>query len=157
MNSSRSEHFKEALLILLDETFDNVHGYYLDKETSLFETLSSISADEASIPVGGKGATLAAQVKHVAFYLDVIEKSAYDPNLPKADWGAIWRTVSRVTHGEWLEIQVELRANYNRILNLIEATPGWPSEDDFDSAIAIIAHTSYHLGEIRQALCVLRP
>jgi hypothetical protein len=157
MNASQSEHFKEALVVLLDETFDNVHGYFLDKNTSLFETLSNISADEASEPVGGKGATLAAQVKHVAFYLEVIEKSAYNPNLPKTDWGEIWRKVSRVTHEEWLEIQIELRANYNRILNLIKAAPGWPSEDDFDSAIAVIAHTSYHLGEIRQALCILRP
>jgi hypothetical protein len=157
LNSSQSGHFKEALIVLLDETFDDVHGYYLDKHTSLFETLSNITADEASIPVGGKGATLAAQVKHVAFYLDVVEKSAYNPNLPKADWGEIWRTVSRVTHEEWLEIQIELRANYNRILNLIKTVPDWPNEEDFDSAIAVIAHTSYHLGEIRQALCVLRP
>ena len=156
MNSIQSEYFTKALLVLLDETFDNVHGYYLDKNTSLFETLANITAEEASIPVGGKGATLAAQVKHVAFYLDVVEKSANNPNYPKVDWGVIWRTVSKVTPDEWLGIRDELRANYNRILNLIKAAPVWPSGDDFDSAIAVVAHTSYHLGEIRQALCVLR-
>ena len=37
MNSILSEHFTKALLILLDETFDNVQGYFLDKNTSLFE------------------------------------------------------------------------------------------------------------------------
>ena len=36
-------------LRLLNETFDNVQGYYLDKGTSLFETLATISAEEASI------------------------------------------------------------------------------------------------------------
>jgi len=57
------EHFTQALLFLLEETFDTVHGIYLDKGTSLFETLATISAKEASIPVGGRCATLAAQVK----------------------------------------------------------------------------------------------
>jgi hypothetical protein len=157
MSSIQSEHFTKALLLLLDETFDNIHGFYLDKNTSLFETLASITADEASIPVGGKCATLAAQVKHVAFYLDVVEKSVRDPNYPRVDWGEIWRTVNRVTPEEWQSIQSELRVNYNRILDLIKSAPAWPSEAEIASAIAIVAHTAYHLGEIRQALCTLRP
>ena len=157
MTTIQSEHFTKALLIVLDETFDNVKGIYLDRNTSLFETLADITADEASVPVGGKCATLAAQVKHVAFYLDVVDNSVRDPNYPRADWGEIWRTVSSVTPEEWLAIQDELRANYNRILHLINTTPSWPSEREIGGAIGIIAHTAYHLGEIRQALCTLRP
>ena len=157
MSSIQSEHFTKALFMLLDETFDNVQGIYLDKNTSLFETLAGITADEASIPVGGKCATLAAQVKHTAFYLDVIEKNFRDPNYPKADWGEIWRTVNRVTPEEWQSIQGELRSNYNLVLDLIKSTQDWPSESEIGSAIAIVVHTAYHLGEIRQALCVLRP
>jgi hypothetical protein len=156
MSSIQSEHFTKTLLELLDETFDNVHGYYLDKNTSLFETLASITADEASIPVGGKCATLAAQVKHVAFYLNVIAKSSRDPNFPKADWGEVWRTVNRVTPEEWQSIQDELRTNYNQILNLIEITTVWSNEDEIGGMLAVVAHTAYHLGEIRQALCILR-
>ena len=156
MSSMQSEHFTKALLTLLDETFDNVHGFYLDKNTSLFETLSGITAAEASIPVGGKCATLAAQVKHVAFYLDVLEKSVRDPNYPRVDWGEIWRTVSQVTPPEWSAIQGELRANYDRVLDLIRTTPAWAGQDEIGGVIAVIAHTAYHLGEIRQALCTLR-
>lgn len=156
MSSIQPEHFTKALVELLDETFDNVHGYYLDRNTSLFETLAGITADEASIPVGGRCATLAAQVKHVAFYLDVVEKSIRDPNFPKVDWGEIWRTVSRVTPEEWLAFQEELRTSCDRILNLIEEAPAWSSADEIAGAIAVIAHTAYHLGEIRQALCNLR-
>lgn len=157
MSTIESEHFTKALLVLLDETFDSVQGYFLDRGTSLFETLSGISADEASIPVGGRCATLAAQVKHVAFYLDVVEKSVRDPDFPRADWGEIWRTVSVVTDDEWKAIQVELRQNYNRIVNLIHEMPGWPSDAEIAGAIAVIVHTAYHLGEIRQALCTLKP
>jgi len=156
MSSIESEHFTKAVLELLDETFENVHGYYLDKDTSLFQTLASISADEASTPIGGKCATLAAQVKHVAFYLDVIEKSIHDPNFPKADWDEIWRTVNRVTSEEWQSLQDELRNNYNRILDLIKTAPAWPSDAEIGDVIAVVVHTAYHLGEIRQALCILR-
>lgn len=157
MSEIQSEHFTKALLMVLDETFDNVHGYYLDKNTSLFETLADITAAEASIPVGGKCATLAAQVKHTAFYLDVVEKSVRDPNYPRVDWGEIWRTVSQVTPAEWQAIQAELRDRYNGILNLIRDMPAWSNEIEIGGAIALIAHTAYHLGEIRQALCTLRP
>ena len=109
MPTIESEHFTKALLELLDEAFDNVHGYFLDRGTSLFETLATISAAEASIPVGGKCATLAAQVKHVAFYLDVVDKNVREHDYARVDWGEIWSTVSTVTPDEWNTIQVELR------------------------------------------------
>lgn len=149
--------FTAAVEMLLDETFDNVRGAYLDRGTSLFETLAGITAAEASIPVGGQCATLAAQVKHVAFYLDVVDNSARDPNYPRADWGEIWRTVGAVTPAEWAAIQAELRESYNRILQLVKDTPDWDNARTIGGAIAIVAHTAYHLGEIRQALCTLRP
>ena len=156
MSTIEPEQFTQALYSLLDETFDNVQGYYLDKGTSLFETLAEITAAEASIPVGGKCATLAAQVKHVAFYLDVVEKSVRDPNYPRVDWGEIWRTISSVTPEEWEAIQAELRANYNSILQLIKDMPAWSNVREIGSVIAIIVHTAYHLGEIRQAMCTLK-
>jgi hypothetical protein len=156
MTTLELEHFTQALLTLLDETFDQVHGYYLDKGNSLFETLANISAEEASIPVGGKCATLAAQVKHVAFYLDVVDRSVRDPNYPPADWGEIWRTVSCVTPEVWQAIQAELRANYNRILTLIQEAPGWEGADEIGGAMGVLANTAYHLGEVRQALCMIK-
>jgi hypothetical protein len=122
----------------------------------LFETLANISADEASTLVGGKCATLAAQVKHTAFYLDVARNSMIDQHYPGADWGEIWRTVSRVTPQQWNDIRSELRLSYNRILDFINETTIWSSEDNIATSIAIIAHTAYHLGEIRQALCTIK-
>jgi uncharacterized membrane protein len=152
----QTEHFTTALLNLLDETFDNVHGYFLDKGTSMFETLATISAEEASIPVGGKCATLAAQVKHVAFYLDVLEKTVRTQQYEQQDWDKIWRETGAVTPQEWEELNVALRASYDRIKALIHDTPEWPSERHIGSAMAVIVHTAYHLGEIRQALCSVK-
>ena len=152
----QTEHFTNALYTLLDETFDNVQGIYLDKGTSLFETLAAISAAEASIPVGGKCATLAAQVKHVAFYLDVLEKAVRTQQFEKNDWDKIWRETKAVTPEEWETLKSDLRASYNRIKALIHDTTEWPSDREIGGAIATIVHTAYHLGEIRQALCVLK-
>ena len=156
MPAIQSEHFTAALYGLLDETFDNVHGYFLDRGTSLFETLAAVSAAEASIPVGGRCATLAAQVKHVAFYLDVLEKAVRTQQYEKQDWGKIWRETSAVTAEEWETIKAELRAAYDRIRALVADTTDWDSEDTLGGAMAMVVHTAYHLGEIRQALCTLK-
>jgi hypothetical protein len=152
----QTDHFTRALYALLDETFDNVQGYYLDRGTSMFETLATISAEEASVPVGGKCATLAAQVKHVAFYLDVLEKSVRTGQYERQDWGKIWRETSAVTPAEWEALKSSLRESYDRIKALIDAMAEWPSEREIGGAIGTIVHTAYHLGEIRQALCTLK-
>lgn len=156
MSVIQSEHFTAALHGLLDETFDNVHGYFLDRGASLFETLATVSAEEASIPVGGRCATLAAQVKHVTFYLDVLEKAVRTQQYEKQDWGKIWRETSAVTAEEWETIKSDLRAAYDRIKVLMADTTDWNNEDTIGGAIAVVVHTAYHLGEIRQALCTIK-
>jgi hypothetical protein len=152
-----SDLFKKALYLLLEETFDKVQGIYLDKGTSFFETLATISAGEASIPVGGQCATLAAQVKHTAFYLNVLEENVRTQKFEPVDWGEIWREVTAVSPQEWQAIQDELRQSYNRIKQLIANQAEWQNEREIGGAIGMIVHTAYHLGEIRQALCVLKP
>jgi hypothetical protein len=150
------ENFTQALFLLLDETFDNVHGFYLDKGTSMFETLAEISAEEASISVGGRWATLAAHVKHVTFYLDVIAKMVREQNYAEVDWDEIWRTTKEVSPDEWEALKQGLRRSYESIKILIRETPAWPSEREIGGAIGTIVHTAYHLGEIRQALCMIK-
>ena len=152
----QTDHFTGALYALLDETFDNVHGYFLDKGTSMFETLATISAEEASVSVGGKCATLAAQVKHVAFYLDVLEKAVRTQQFERQDWGKIWRETSAVSPEEWDALKSSLRESYNHVKTLIADTPEWSGMQQIGGIIAILVHTAYHLGEIRQALCSLK-
>jgi hypothetical protein len=123
----------------------------------MFETLATITAQEASIPVGGKCATLAAQVKHVAFYLDVVEKGLRTGLFERQDWGKIWRETSVVAPDEWEAIQDSLRGSYDRIKVLLDETTEWPGERQIGSAMGIIVHSAYHLGEIRQAMCTLKP
>lgn len=156
MSTISTTDFNDALRLLLDETFDNVQGIFLDRNTSLFETLAQINAEEASIPVGGRCATLAAQVKHSAFYLDITLQFLRGPEPTNVDWGEIWRTTSRVDTAEWAEIQDELRAAYDRTLAYLAEPMTSCDVDQLGGRMALVAHSAYHLGEIRQALCTIK-
>lgn len=149
--------FAAELLGLLDETFENVHGFYLDKGTSLFETLEEISAAEASRPISARCASIAAQVAHVNFYLEVLERFIVSNDNTRVDWQEIWRTVKEVTPDEWAASKQKLRATYQRLLALVRTFDRWDGEHAIGGAMALVAHTAYHLGEIRQALGVLKP
>lgn len=154
-NTILAEHFTSLLLELFTETFEQVHGMYLDRDTSLFTTLETITAEEASQPVGGKCATLAAQVEHIRFYLEVLEKHLLHQEVGKVDWEEIWRSVSEVTPTEWAASQERLKTTYQRVrTEIAEITWG---ADEMGEALAMVVHTAYHLGEIRQALCTLKP
>lgn len=152
----QTEHFVSALNALLDETFASVQGIYLDHGTAMFETLATISAEQASIPVGGRCATLAAQVKHIAFYLDVIIDNAHTGEYKPVDWDRIWRETGAVDAEEWSALQLGLRDSYERTKQLMNGNQTWTGDREIGGAMAMIVHTAYHLGEIRQALCTLK-
>ena len=147
--------FQNVLLDLLDETFENHHGIYLDKHNGLLETLELVSSEEASIPVGGKCASLAAQVAHATFFIESFERFALQGDDSPRDWNLIWRTVEKVTPEEWQDYKSKLKAAYQRMDKLFRENPVW-NEDTMGGALSIVIHTAYHLGEIRQALCVLK-
>jgi hypothetical protein len=152
----KQENFLNNLFSLYDETFENHHGIYLDNNTSLLPTLETISAQEASIPVGGKCASLAAQVTHVIFYLELLEKYFLKQEVGKVDWGEIWRTVEKISPDDWETLKNKLRQTYTRLNKLFHEAENWNDEDTIGAALAIVVHTAYHLGEIRQALCTLK-
>jgi len=147
---------KNELLFLLTETFESVYGVYLDKGTSLIETLSGITAAEASIPVGNKCASIAAQVTHVCFYLDVLDRYMQTGENEKVDWGEVWRTVCEVSPEEWAALQERIRTTYARTRAALQSYDAWHVQDSIAGAVGMIAHTAYHLGEIRQATCVVK-
>ena len=151
-----TQDFANNLFSLMEETFEaKHHGIYLDEGTSLLETLETVSAKEASIPVGNKCASLAAQVTHVTFFIESFERYALQGDDSPRDWGLIWRTVEKVSPEEWINLKTKLREAYDRMQKLFHANPNW-DESTIGGALSILIHTAYHLGEIRQALCTLK-
>lgn len=152
----QQQHFSQNIITILEETFEQHHGVYLDRGTSLFDTLETISAETASTPVSARCASLAAQVAHVTFYMEVLEKAIRNQEIGKVDWGDIWKRVDTVTDTEWEALKAALEVAYRRVSALIHAVDDWDDDDRVGGAIAIVVHTAYHLGEIRQALCTLQ-
>lgn len=157
---SFQQHFAQALLIALEETFEKVIGIYLDRGTSIFETLATITAEEASRPLGNC-ATIAAHVAHMSFYMEITLQFVRGER-PQVDWTEIWRTVSVVTPDEWAASQQKLRESYASIRELAQSmfhsdNQGQIGEDEIGGALGMLMHNAYHLGEIRQALCHIKP
>jgi hypothetical protein len=143
-----------ALLQVLEETFENVQGIYLDRHTSILETLSTISAEQASRRTSDC-ASIAAHVEHMTFYIEVTIKYI-EGERTKVNWEEIWQRVGVVSPTEWTASQERLKTAYNKARQLIESSPGWTSPEEFGGALGLIAHNAYHLGEIRQAICVIK-
>ncbi len=144
------------LLDILDETFATHHGIYLDGGTSLFDTLDSVSAGEASRASSPSAGTIAAKAAHVVFYLEVLERYIATGDGESADWGEIWRTVAAVDDEAWDGLRASLRSTFERVRALVADREDWDDEATVAGALAITVHTAYHLGEIREALGVLR-
>ena len=148
--------FKTELFKSLEETFERTQGIYLDRGTSLFETLEGVSAEEASRSSGSNCATLAAQVEHVAFYLDVLVDVIKNESIEKVNWRAIWENVREVTPERWEAQKQKLRESHRRILDTLQNYDKWDSEYGISGALAVLTHSAYHLGGLRQALCAIR-
>lgn len=120
--------FLATMTEFLEETFKTHHGIFLDKGTSLFETLAGLSAEQASRTMGTGGATVAAHVAHVDVYLGVLEAVLQGRNPGPVDWRAIWNSVDAVTPETWAALQEQLRATYQRVLVGLREVEDWTWE-----------------------------
>jgi hypothetical protein len=149
------ERFTKELYELLEETFERVQGMYLDRGTSLFETLETISAEEASRPVSARCSSIAAQVEHVDFYMRIMADLMQGKAVGKIDWGASWQREG-VTPEEWAALKGRLQDTHREVLSAMRDFETWDRGDEIAGALNILVHTAYHLGEIRQALCTVQ-
>ena len=152
--SAVSQLQKESLLFL-EETFETHHGIYIDKGTTLFDTLAGVTAPKASLRASDKTASIAAHVRHVVFYTQVLQRSTRGEEVGKVDWREIWETDRPVTPDEWTAIVQALKTEWANIRRLHAEPATWEREDAHGEFMAIAIHTAYHLGAIRQAIAVI--
>lgn len=148
--------FSEELLAVLAEAFENSEKcIFLDEQNSLRETLATVTAEQASRPVSATCASIAAQVNHVIFYLDIALKILRNQPVGPVDWQSSWQVTS-VTDAEWAASRARLQSAYEEVRDAIRATTAWDPPGFITGVIGLVAHSAYHLGEIRQALCTVR-
>jgi hypothetical protein len=150
-----SERLANEALSLLDETFEKVVGIYLDRQTSLNETLAATSALEASTPPLAGGSSIAGHVTHIRLYLRILNDYMNGVKHSNLDWKQSWLVV-QVTAAEWDQLREDLRADYASLKERWKNQTDWAKEDWLGGALAIIVHTAYHLGAIRQMILFVR-
>lgn len=148
------ETYRKGFLAVLETVVAHSQGYFLEPKASLFETLASVTAEEASRPIGVGGATLAAQVNHVRFYIATRNDELSCGEERPVDWATAWQT-RVVTEDEWRALVEGLRVAYEQFRTFARTVEGW-DEPMIADAFALLGHCAYHLGEIRQSLGLLR-
>jgi hypothetical protein len=148
----------KEFLQLLRETFEGPGptgpSAYLDEGTGLFQTIDYISAEIASTSARTDGSTVVAHVEHIRFYVAVHYKLLLGAR-DKIDWDESWR-IKTVTAAQWNVLRQDLVKTYRTVTDHLRTVNNW-GEDDMSIAMAIVAHTAYHLGAIRQLLLAVQP
>jgi hypothetical protein len=147
--------FRSALTMALEEAFAQAHGIFLDGGETLFETLATVSAAQASQPLGPRSGNIAAKVNHMCVYIEAVSKNAEAGEYLPVDWEGSWK-VGELDGTAWQALIERLRSNYEQLRSFVAANDTW-DEMFIGGAFGLVAHNAYHLGEIRQALAAIAP
>ena len=153
MDTIARKDFEKNFFVIFRETFEGPpagkSSVYLDQGGGLFQTLEALTPEAASESAGGGAPTAAAHCEHVRFYLVVL----YDYMLgkrEKADWQKSW-LVQRVGPAEWEGLKRGLRGEYERLVEHLRSAERL-TDNEVGVGMAVLAHTAYHLGAIRQVV-----
>jgi len=147
-NPIAKDAFLKSTLYLLRETFEGSGesgSVYLDRGVGIFNTLEKLSAEEVSRKTGST--TIAAHTEHAKFFLDRFLEFMTG-GIEKVNWDDSW-LIETVNETEWNHLRDAVRKSYENALRTFAEIEDW-NQDTIGEAIAIVAHTAYHLGAIRQ-------
>lgn len=150
MTTIAREDFTNSLFLLLKETFEgppDTGSAYLDKGAGLFQTLDGLTAEAASRSAVPGAPSIAAHCEHARFYVVALHEYMRGAK-GKIDWARSW-LVRTVTAEEWEALKEDLHRVYAALIEYLRSVEKWGDEEVGD-AMAIIVHTAYHLGAIRQ-------
>jgi hypothetical protein len=148
--------FQRAVSKLLTEVFDGPpaeEAYILNPgDPGLLRQLNTISAAIASQQAIPGKPSIAGHVDHVHFGLSLLTRWLAGEENPwaDADWNGSWQRTT-VTDDQWRTLRDNLREKADTWRKAVAVRADW---DDITAAGALstIAHTTYHLGAIRQIL-----
>jgi hypothetical protein len=121
----------------------------LDGSIDVRPTTRTRIGDQVLMAFGGPpvSPTIAAHGVHVASYVQVLHDFLVGEE-PKLDWPGSWK-VHVVDEAAWNGVRADLRACYERLRATIQVQVA-SGDDAIGDALAVLAHTAYHLGAIRQ-------
>ena len=146
------EQLTTAVTDLMKEAFEGAQHdwtWIVDNEPDhgILGTMASVSAERASqSPSEGKP-SMAAHAGHLLFGLQLANALAAGEE-PDVDWEDSW-SMQTVTDEQWVELQQNLRAEYQQLLKSVPIIEN-ADQETLTGTIATVAHVTYHLGAMRQ-------
>lgn len=141
--------FLKEVLFVLRETFEGSPegegSAYLDNRIGVLPAIDALSAEQVSTYFGAT--TIAAHTEHAKFYLDRICEFLRGGE-EKVNWEQSW-LIETVSDEEWKNLRDAVKKSYENVLRTFAEIEKW-NTDNIGDAVAIIAHSAYHLGAIRQ-------
>ncbi len=148
-NTIAADYFLKNILILFRETFEGSPegepSAYLDRKIGVLTTLDELSAAQVSREINDT--TIAAHTEHFKFYLDRLCEFITGRTEP-VNWEQSW-LIDEVNDEEWTHLRESVRKSYEGVLKTFAEIETW-NADNSGEAMAMLAHTAYHLGAIRQ-------
>jgi hypothetical protein len=142
-----------SVLELLAEAFEgprdpNITWFVSNQPGSgVFGTLDGMTPQEASRAPGAGRRSAAAHASHLAFSLHHAAAQLRGEH-PVVNWAQSW-AVSSVDERGWSGLRTSLRAEYEALRGQLAAESALNPEA-LTAALAVVAHSAYHLGALRQ-------
>ncbi len=134
---------------ILRETFEGSPegqgSAYLDNRVGVFSTLDELTAEQVSRE--HEDTSIVAHTEHLKFYLDRLVEFIEGREEP-VNWDQSW-LIDTVDEEEWDTLKAGMHNSYENVLRCLAGVAEW-NRKKIGEAIAIVAHTAYHLGAIRQ-------
>ena len=122
---------------------------FLDPKTGLFDTLAGLTLERAFKEVGEGRPSIAAHLKHSSFHLNACRAYMHGERV-RRDWQGSFR-VPEPSEAVWKGLVDEFRLEYGQAKTAIKEL-ALSNEDNFTTALGMVAHVAYHLGAIRQLI-----
>jgi len=150
---------KAALAELFRETFQGVAPgnsgtWFVQGKEAIFNSIGSLSSEEASRRVVGQPYSIGAHTVHLLYYLEHFNGHLRGEN-PKADWEGSWKR-QEFSHVEWEEVARELQLAYAFTFDFYSGETMPEDQGQIIATIANIAHAAYHLGAIRALMPIVQ-
>lgn len=145
--------FLSNLLALFDETVqgspqDAPGTYYLDRNAGWRQTLADLTAAEAGTPAFPGATTIASQAAHARYNLRIVLGFMRGEE-PERDWPGSFEP-SAPDEAAWNELRTGLLDTCDTVRSFLSTGVAEWNDDRIGDAIALVVHTAYHLGAVRQ-------
>ena len=150
--------FQTATLQLLRECFEGKpegqnYTWFVEGKEGIFDALSSVSAERASIKPSERSSTIAAHGYHILYALRGAN-AYYGRPKPEGTWDDSW-SKETATDQEWSDLMAAIQDEYLFLLVWFETADDWSDEQTVIGGLAQLPHMAFHLGALRQLLKIV--